>query len=468
MKKFFLLAAAAIVAMAACTKTEVVNTPKSGDINFSAFMHKSTKAAETTVSNLAQFTVTAMQGSEKYIDGQTVTVSSSGVCSDYGTYYWPSDDSELDFFAWGPSANTYFSAVTPTDPTAAAGVQVFTVAPASDAASQVDFVVARTQGKKSTKATDGVNFNFRHALSQVAIAYTNSNKDLTFDVEEWKVVNVNANGTFTLNETSTFDLDAANLAYTDWADNATFTATFNDDFTSEEVGGAAVSTKTSFTGATSMFLVPQNAGSTPGATAAVAYASANKDAAISGQYIAVKMIIKNAENDAVIAGKALGTDPETYEAIWCCWPVQFIWNPGTKYTYVIDLAQGGYKETNEDGIGGSVTADDTALDPVLEDAQIIFTTVTVDAWDAVDKDVWSPTMTLSAASAALSLAGTTSVDITVSNNATGVHASSANAAVATAAVDGTKVTITAVAAGSTTVTITDGITTAYVAVTVTE
>ena len=57
--------------------------------------------------------------------------------------------------------------------------------------------------------------------------------------------------------------------------------------------------------------------------------------------------------------------------------------PGKKYTYTIDLAGGGYYETNQ-----SETTVDEDLDPILGDAVIKFVTVTVDDWGpAVDTPV---------------------------------------------------------------------------------
>ena len=64
---------------------------------------------------------------------------------------------------------------------------------------------------------------------------------------------------------------------------------------------------------------------------------------------------------------------------WCCWPVAISWTPGYKYTYTIDLAGGGYEETNVDG--------DPELDPVLGGQEIIFVGCTVDAWDEFNKDI---------------------------------------------------------------------------------
>jgi hypothetical protein len=81
------------------------------------------------------------------------------------------------------------------------------------------------------------------------------------------------------------------------------------------------------------------------------------------------MVIKNNVNSGVVA-------TATADNQWAIWPVAFNWLPGKCYTYTIDLAGGGYWESN---IDGSET-DDTNLDPILGGAAIIFTTVTVDNW----------------------------------------------------------------------------------------
>ncbi len=367
MKKNLFLAALAIAAMASCTKTELVETVNDGSrITFETFMHKATRATETTVANLGSFTVTAIDATAgKYIDQQSVTVSSGGICSDYGEYYWPTDDSQLDFFAWGGSAS---GDVTPgTD-----YWKVFTVAPAADPASQSDFVVARVQGKKSTHASTGVSFNFRHAMSQIALQVYNTNEELEFDITGWKVCGVDVDGTFTLNDAST--AGTGKIASGDWSDNTTFTGAYTDDFAQTNLSGKVLlASADAISGSTTMILVPQTAGSK-----ATAYAGTASSDALVGQYIAVEMVIKNATNDAVIAPKQ-----------WCCWPVQFAWNPGYKYTYQIDLAQGGYKECND----GYESPETTAPDEVLENSKIIFANITIDSWEeATPIDANIPTL----------------------------------------------------------------------------
>jgi hypothetical protein len=121
-----------------------------------------------------------------------------------------------------------------------------------------------------------------------------------------------------------------------------------------------------------MILIPQNL------TAATAYASAATDAKPNGSYIALKMVIKNNTTAGETVADATANDK------WAMWPIGgYNWEPGKKYTYTIDLAGGGYYETNQDT--------DADLDPILEGAEIKFATVTVDGWTDVEK---SPAVTL--------------------------------------------------------------------------
>ena len=361
MKKIFLLAAAAVALMASCTKTEVVETVNDQNaITFNAFFHKATKATEVTTADISAFEVTAMLNNAPYFEA--VKVSKNGSAWTYSpVQYWPAEG-ELDFFAWAPLDSTGITEN---------AYNVFTVAPPADAAKQPDFVVARTQGSKTgatNNATSGVTINFRHAMSQIAVKVYNSNPNLEFDIYGWKVCGVDVDGTFTLKDANTDTNDAAKLAYADWTDNTgNFTGVFYDDFDlfNKAVSSAEASTAAAaITGATPMILVPQN-----GATAAAAYVSGDADATMDGSYIAIDMLIKNSTDHTAVATRQ-----------WCCWPAAFSWEPGYKYTYVIDLSEGGYKELN-DGKTETNPKEDDDLDPVLDNAEIFFATVTVDAWD---------------------------------------------------------------------------------------
>ena len=121
-----------------------------------------------------------------------------------------------------------------------------------------------------------------------------------------------------------------------------------------------------------MILIPQTL------TAATAYASTTAGAKPNGSYIALKMVIKNNTD----AGETVAD--ATADGKWAIWPIGgYNWEPGKKYTYTIDLAGGGYYETNQDT--------DADLDPILEGAEIKFATVTVDGWTDRAYDVPTPT-----------------------------------------------------------------------------
>ena len=85
--------------------------------------------------------------------------------------------------------------------------------------------------------------------------------------------------------------------------------------------------------------------------------------------LVVKLKIRN--NDS--AGTIIADDGAD-GAFWAIWPIGgYSWEPGKKYTYTIDLAGGGYYETNQADTDGN-------LDAILEGAEIKFATVTVDGW----------------------------------------------------------------------------------------
>ena len=366
MKKFFVIAVAAVAAMASCSKTDLIETANDQNaINFNAFFHKATKANLTTSDNIAAFEVTAMLNSATYFEAVAVSKNSESKWTYSPVQYWPATGT-VDFFAWAPTA-------TGTGITKSA-YNDFVVAPAQDAESQYDFVVARTQGTKDATTGNGakydVTINFRHAMSQIDVKVFNGNKNLQYDIYGWKVCGVEVDGEYILADANTDGKNSGKIAAANWCNNTTYTGMFYDDFTKfNKINASANEASTAaanITGATTMILVPQT-----GSTAATKYSATTADATMNGSYIAIDMEIKNATDGTVVAGRQ-----------WCCWPVAYSWAPGYKYTYVIDLSQGGYKELNdgadENGHVPAKANDD--LDKVLDDAEIVFATVTVDDW----------------------------------------------------------------------------------------
>ena len=358
MKKIFVLFLAAGMMLTACNMNELIEVSHAGEtIAFIPVTDAATKALDMTTANLASFNVTAFVHntvSSPYFQN-VAFVKAAGVYSSASPYYWPYE-SALDFYAW--SKGSADGQVTQTD------FRTFTVTPASSPAAQADLIFAGITNQTKAGSTAGaIPLNFRHAESKVIVKVKNTAPNLKFQVTGWRVGYLDADGTFTYNGNQAHAYDATTagsgtFAAGMWTGNTTFSASnkYTSDFTASPVNVAANTAAASALPG-EMILVPQTT------TAASAYASTASSAAVNGSYIGLEIKIMN--NDA--AGTVV------YPKVWAIWPVAVSWAPGMQYTYTVDLAGGGYFETNT----GDGNAD---LDPILEDAKIFFASVTVDTW----------------------------------------------------------------------------------------
>lgn len=399
----------AAVALASCSNDETVAEYQGEAISFRPFVNNVTRAADITDGSAATdlqglgFWVTAIHSAANttYINDQHFTWD--GTSSTYTStpkYYWPATGT-LEFFAYAPTAvsNAQLSKTSHL---------AFTVTPSQTIAQQIDLVYANTDGKTKTGTytkgddtkqfgADGVPLNFRHTGSKIVIKVKNSvENNLKFEITGWKLANVDGQATFTYNnaavassgDETTDTKNAKQLLYEDWSNNTVAVET-EVSYTSADITANVIdkqqttayylkSTGGTVSGETTtlssevanedqslnMILIPQRTSATTQYSGA-----ATNDAATTGSYIALKMVIKNSSDDVVIADASTTVGEHTK---WAMWPVAFTWDPGKKYTYTIDLAGGGYWEINDDT--------DQALDPILENAEIKFVDVTVDNW----------------------------------------------------------------------------------------
>lgn len=376
-KKLFFFAIAAL-GLAACSNDEVVEMNENNAISFRPIVSGTTRAADidagsgTNGLQTLGFTVFADVTSGSNYFPETAFTCSASTYTSAAKYYWPSSGT-LDFFAYqySQSAN---NTVTHT-----ALTKAFTVTPSSTAADQTDLVIACTTAKdKANYGASGVTLNFRHAESKVTIKLKNSSTTTTITVGDVVLGNVYTTGTYTFTgstdnaatPTTTTNTDGNNnsyyLKYSDWSGQGTL-GTYSQ--------AAATTSYTSSTDAialtNSMILIPQTL------TNATAYASAEASAVFNGAYITVALKIQNTTNSAYIVGDA-------ENSVVAMWPLPATkWLPGYHYTYIVDLAGGGYYPTNHTDIGTG-----TDLDPILGGAEIKFVTVTVDSWtDASDINI---------------------------------------------------------------------------------
>lgn len=198
MKKHLVLGALAVLSLAACTKSEVVELNKGNEISLTAVTGKNlTKAADGYCNKAmpADFAVWAATDGKKYFEAQTYTRDgSTNTYKSTNARYWPTTD--VDFFAaknYGGSAT-----LTATDPTSLA-VADYTVP--TTVADQKDFIYAVKKGAK--KADGAAVLNFRHALSQIEFQAKNSNSGIYVEVTGVAVKQVYSKGNFSVNVATT-------------------------------------------------------------------------------------------------------------------------------------------------------------------------------------------------------------------------------------------------------------------------
>ena len=359
--------------MAACSSNETieVNENKGDLISFRPIVKGVTRAADADLSSDAtSFNVEAFNTGtteNPYFSNVTFT-NSGGTFTSATKYYWPTNN--LDFYAYSPISSGQF---VKTD------YKTFTITPSATVSEQVDFIYANTNNKGKGSTGEVTTLNFRHAGAKIAVKVKNSAPNLKFEISGWKLGYLDNTATFTYGDANTDTQAGAQLAFSDWSENTTQSAdnTYSTEFTANAIAasqstayflGNAGTPSTSATDENlNMILIPQTL------TAATAYASAATDAKPNGSYIALKMVIKNNTTAGETVADATANDK------WAMWPIGgYNWEPGKKYTYTIDLAGGGYYETNQEGTDGN-------LDPILEGAEIKFASVTVDGWTDVEK-----------------------------------------------------------------------------------
>ena len=370
-KRLFFLPMVAIM-MAACSSNETieVNENKGDLISFRPIVKGVTRAADADLSSDAtSFNVEAFNTgttTSPYFSNVTFTNTSSTFTS-ATKYYWPTNN--LDFYAYSPISSGQF---VKTD------FRTFTITPSATVSEQVDFIYANTNNKGKGSSGEVTTLNFRHAGAKIVVKVKNSAPNLKFEISGWKLGYLDNTATFTYGDANTDTQDGAQLAFSDWSENTTQSAanTYSTEFTANAIaasqstayflGNAGTPSTSATDESLNMILIPQTL------TAATAYASAATDAKPNGSYIALKMVIKNNTTAGETVADATANDK------WAMWPIGgYNWEPGKKYTYTIDLAGGGYYETNQDT--------DADLDPILEGAEIKFASVTVDGWPDVEK-----------------------------------------------------------------------------------
>ena len=162
MKRLFILATAAIVALASCAKTEVVYTGAPEEITFKTYTDVMTKTlGESAYDNMG---VIAYQGDVVYFDATTFEEGTPWTAEAGNERYWPATG-DLRFVVYAPADGwTYAETTTPATKTLTATIPVGDEVP--------DYLYASEQpvGNKTDNAA-GVDVDLKHAAAAVVLNF---------------------------------------------------------------------------------------------------------------------------------------------------------------------------------------------------------------------------------------------------------------------------------------------------------
>lgn len=162
MKRLFILATAAIVALASCAKTEVVYTDAPEEIAFKTYTDVMTKTlGESAYDNMG---VIAYQGNDLYFDATTFEEGTPWTAEAGNERYWPATG-DLRFVVYAPADGwTYAETTTPAAKTLTATI------PAGDEVPDYLYASEQPVGNKTDDAA-GVDVDLKHAAAAVVLNF---------------------------------------------------------------------------------------------------------------------------------------------------------------------------------------------------------------------------------------------------------------------------------------------------------
>lgn len=302
MKQSLFLVPLAALALASCSKDETTGTNIGHAIDFRSAMQ--TRATETTIENLNSFAVTAIDEQGKNYFTDVEFTKSENVFVSAPAYYWPSDGSSLEFFAYSPAKETLGGTltITGTDKTLADFV------PAAEISAQQDFITAKATGGNANEST-GVELTFDHQLAQIEVKAKSAHDGYVFKVRGVRIGKPVSKGTF-------------NFADSNWAlagDKSNYEVTYTTD---KVLDDTAVSIMGDGNG--NAMLIPQQLTGWDSAS--------DKTNEKGGAYLAVNVQIET------VAGARVY--PAVGEYDWVAMPISTNWEAGNKYIYTLDFSNG--------------------------------------------------------------------------------------------------------------------------------
>lgn len=313
MKKTHLaLAATAILALPSCVSDDPVEVSGNGNkIMFRPEM--ATRAIETTNANLNSIRVTSTIGRQTLFEAVDFTKDASdNFFKSVDDYYWPGDNSTIDFVAYAPAQPGGIVSMSG----GARSLKDFS--PAVNIAEQVDFITSKASGSKSANEVNGLELVFDHRLTQIEVNAKADNNIYTYEITGIRIGQPVAKGSFD------FDTNAWTLG----TDKAVYEETYDTPVVLSASAQSIMGTEGN------AILLPQQLVAWDNTSDA---ANANK-----GAYLSVRLKVTSK------AGAQMYPFPENPDCTWASIPIGENWEPGKKYVYNLDFSQGaGYVDPTD-------------------------------------------------------------------------------------------------------------------------
>lgn len=207
MKKI-LFVAAALVALASCSKEEIVSVDRGAAIGFDTFVENSTRANDITKANLNQFSVygsVIANGNEGFIfKDQTVTKSGDAYTYSPIQYWVPGAEYKFSAFASLTSTQTATRQWSFKSGVDAANGVIYFNNEAAEANQDLVYASKSLQTAASITAKPApVGFTFNHMLSRVQFTITNGfteGSNIELDITNLTITNANSTGSLVIAE----------------------------------------------------------------------------------------------------------------------------------------------------------------------------------------------------------------------------------------------------------------------------
>lgn len=315
-------------ALHSCSKEEVKPSGHGREISLGVSVD--TRATEITSESYFDFGLFVKLDGNVYSNPQTVRIGSDRICTPEIPLYWPmnENDDSLDFYAYGPVEEADQIKLVSDE-----GAGEFLYTPERRSERQVDFVYAHAKSAE----TGTVVLPFSHMTSEIALRAYSDSFEKMFAVVGWGIRNAAASGICSFSMDGSCIWQPSTEVSEFYCDNLDGKNKLEDSILPKDQEYVVFERPFASMLGDSMMMVPQKR-----------EWDLDWDKGDEAPMIFIDMVVVYLKNQEMKFIPTLEEMSAGKYWITCCWPIPFDWEPGKRYEYSINLADGGYVY-NKDG-----------------------------------------------------------------------------------------------------------------------